>query len=215
MTDTPTTARCDTCEHPRPGRHTTRCPDHIRDLLTTIHELAPLLDIRPRQGASDVFRVPVFASRPPINLHVRAMLDPASSREVHGPDDEPRPPLPVWETLEHWRGKAADVGGNLNDTAWVIHQPWCPDMVVDLRTLAAQVGTVCGEPPPRPVGRCRQVRGITTAGLLICDEPLYMPRVADRGFDEPVSAADLPEVACPVCDKTYAGIELLGIRAAS
>jgi hypothetical protein len=82
---------CDTCEHPKPGRHTSRCPDHIRDLLEGITERAPLISVLPREGASDVYRVPVNESRPPMNLQVGAMLDPRSKAWRLGPDDDPRP----------------------------------------------------------------------------------------------------------------------------
>ena len=206
---------CDTCEHPKPGRHTSRCPDHIRDLLEGITERAPLISVLPREGASDVYRVPVNESRPPMNLQVGAMLDPRSKAWRLGPDDDPRPPLPIAATLDHWADQAIQAGGRIDDTAWIVHQPWCASMVADLRTLHTQLLTATGEPPPRPVGRCRTVTGITPGGLVTCDEPLYMPPVQDRGWDEPVTAADLPEVVCPACDKTYAGVELLGIRAAS
>lgn len=206
---------CDECEHPRAGWHRTRCATHVRQLLAAIHEAWGWLEVEPRQGVPDVYRVPVFQSRPPINVHVWSLLDPCSTREVLGPDDDDLPLLPIGPTLGYWEGMAARAKGSLDDADWVIHQPWCPNLVVDLRTLQAQVLAAAGEPMPRPVGRCRRVTGLDRDGLTVCDEILYMPRVADRGFDEHLTHADLPEVDCPACGKTYQGVELLGILAAS
>lgn len=203
---------CDECEHPRAGRHKIRCRTHIRELMATIYERWPLLDVTPEKRAPGEGRAPGFASTPPINLHVRAMEDPASLPWPVGPDDDDRPPLSVSGTLDYWRRTASRARGDLDDLEWLVHQPWAPDAVADLRTLAAQLLAATGDPAARPVGHCRAVIGLDERELLYCGEPLYLPTDPNnpRGDDEPIR--DLPEIQCPECNRTYTGVELIRIK---
>jgi hypothetical protein len=210
--------RCEDCEHPRPDRHHIRCKTHIWDLHQTIAERAPQLDIRPgKSSRDDGGRPPGFESTPPINLHIRAQLDPESKPFPLGPDDVDRPPLSVDRTLGYWWALAIKARGDLGDLDWLVHQPWVENYVRDLRTLAAQLRAATGDPPPKPVARCLRVLGLGDRELLYCGEDLFMPPTEPRGDDEPIRPNEMPEIRCPNprCGHTYTGVELLRLKLAN
>jgi hypothetical protein len=177
-----------------------------------------------------------FASSPPINLHNYAMLSYASHVDRVGPDDSG--PLPVYQVLAHWDRVASAAGGDLRNLAWIKHQPWIGDLVADLRTIAVQVKAATGEPPPRPIGRCRRILGLGEGELVVCGEPLYMPEPARTEIvhstedAEPLTEVqqrlldaieadmpaptvwDCPTVRCPrpTCGEEYTGAALLRLK---
>ena len=212
--------RCDECQHERPDRHKLRCKTHIRQLLATIDERAPMLDIRLGKSSDDEGggRAPGFESTPPINLHVRTHQDPASLPYPVGPDDVARPPLSVDGTFGYWRGIASRVRVDLSDLDRLVHQPWADDYVADLRRLAGQLLAATGDPPPKPVAKCLRVLGLGYGELLYCGEPLFMPPNAERrGDDEPIRPDEMPMIRCPNprCGHEYSGVELLRLKLAN
>lgn len=205
---------CTACNHPRPGRHKTKCTVGLEELFDVIEERTLMLELTPQKLGMGEGGAHEFESKPPINLTARAHMDPNSKPWPLGPDDVNKPTLSVDRTLYEWQQASEAVGGHYRDVEWVIWQPWLGDMVNALRILARQLKAATGDPEPTPVGHCLAVIGLDGTELLYCQEPLFMPDTEPRGDDE--SIRDLPAITCPEpsCGRTYSGADLIRLKLA-
>jgi hypothetical protein len=203
---------CAECCHPRPDRHTSKCTVGLAELYRIIDDRLPDVTWRKQRAQlGEGGGAGGFESSPPINLHNYAMLSYASKVDPIGPDDTG--PLPVY-VLWQWERKAANVGGDWRDVKWVVHQPWIGDLVADLRTMAVQLRSATGDPPPRPIGKCQRTIGLGVRELIVCGEPLYMPEVPETSYRGTVTVWDCPTVRCPrpECREEYTGSALLRLK---
>ncbi|HJR04374.1 MAG TPA: hypothetical protein VKA83_22220 [Methylomirabilota bacterium] len=204
---------CTECCHPRPERHTSKCTIGLADLFKTIFDRLPdLTHEKQRAQLGDSGGPGGFESCPPINLHNYAMQSHASKVDPIGPDDTG--PLPLY-VLWEWEAAAARAGGDWQDGKWVVEQPWIGDMVADLRTIAVQLRSATGDPPPRPIGKCQRTLGLGERELIVCGEPLYMPETPIATYRaHEVTVWDCPTVRCPrpECREEYTGAALLRLK---
>ena len=205
---------CPECSHPRPDRHTSKCTFGLKLLFAIIDDRLP--DVtwqKQRAQLGEGGGAGGFESCPPINVHNWSMLSWDSGMYPEAPDDYGTP-MPVEKVLAYWRDRAAGAGGSHRDGPWVIHQPWIGDMVADLRRLAGQIKSATGEPPPRPIGKCRRLIGLGAEDLVVCGEPLYFPEGQSTPLRGTVTVWDCPTVRCPRpnCREEYTGSALLRLK---
>jgi hypothetical protein len=179
------------------------CYDRLRDLLKEIDTRYTALDATPGASGEVGGRgAPGFSSKPAASLHVIAMRDHRSSTDAHtwvGRDgrvhqESEQPVRSVFGVLDTiaWtvaevRGvdgpaTTAGVGGLCRfvdrNIDWLTRQDLVADVAADLRSLAAQLRPVTGEPGRRHIGLCPTTldEGDTTRE---CKARLYAPLRGD------------------------------------
>lgn len=173
------------------------CKDQLQKDLEEIDTRYSELDPAPaRQPGDGVYSKLGFGSKPPLNLHVVAMMDSRSSRVAKawmGSDgrvhrEEERPVLSVFGTLETgvWdvvEGRGYDGHGCTTvselcdwlagEIDWIVRQEVVAEFAADLRALVAQLKPATGE-KRYSIGRCPAV-----VDELLCGARLFAPQVGD------------------------------------
>lgn len=154
-----------------------------------------------------VRRAPGFGSSPPARLDVLTALDPRSSVQVLGEDDDEQPIRSVLVALhsmcramreerDHTPPKqvtvASEVGYLLGAVGWTVQQPWVDEHFEELRELHQDLRRLSKDSPDGALAPCLTVT---------CGAPVYWTYGRDGG------------ARCSGCGRSYAGVDLLRLRA--
>lgn len=201
---------CLVCERQSHRHACERCTatsrTHLRHVELYLAWLGCSALMAPGRGGQYGRLAPGYGSRSPgRGDDVLVLLDPRSSANALGPDDEDSP---GWSALGTLRGMAdhvrryrdeaplgtapvqvwRELGYLLGTLEWCAMQPWVPDLLADVRELHGQVRALAGD-APRSLGSCLEVG---------CDGRVYW---AGR-------PGDPDRARCAECGGTYAGLRL-------
>lgn len=196
-----------------------RCTEGIRRHLREIEIYAFMLPsfVAPGRGSFGRNGAQPRHERSPVNLDVLVALDPRSMRTVsREPDpmvDDDEPIRYVWDEIWSMCRMVAeerdesDPGSALwyllTHTDWCAHQPWIDEHANAIAALHAQLRGLARDTPPPPLAPCLS---LGCAGMVFWSRDVPDPT-------DPSGRATLDAAKCSRCGRTYAGVDLVRLRA--